>query len=188
MLTQFFATILILAGVLIGAAGAHWRRVGGPPALKKLQCESSAYLAAFAEVWERDVRMPLGHQYRRLGLSTRTRVDQLAAWATRTPEPRPTAATPALIPARLKTGPLSIRITIGASRSILAPAGTSHRYVPGVSEPFEEWRLRTWAETLHASSVELIREKATAAISSVEVLYGRLTELSDPARFPVGVS
>lgn len=189
MLTQFLATMLLLVGVLIGAAGAHWRRIGGPPALVKFRHETCAYFVAFAEVWERDVRTPMEHQYRRLGVQARTWHDQLVDWSSRLPEPKPVLIPAPVIAPILKPdyAGFSVRIAIGAKKSILVPAAIhSHRFVRGATESFEEWRLRTWASDLHAASVELIREKANATVSSVEVLYGRLTESAEAARFPVG--
>lgn len=184
MLTQFLATMLLLGAVLLGAVGAHWRREGIPPVLAELRRALFAW-------WELAVEQPFGIGLAELHVWANESLDGLATWATRLPEPRSTPATAPVLKAVESVSdyaPSQVRIMIGASKSVLAPAGTSHRFVPGVSEPFEEWRLRTWAATLHAASVELIREKKNATITGVEVLYGQLSDHANPARFPVGVS
>lgn len=193
MLTQLLSTLLLLAAVLLSAAGIHWRRVGLPPALSELRTELSVSFYTWLSVWESEVQAPFEVGFRELAVEIEDCLDRLASWATRLPQPR-LATVPVAIestpPTPTAYAPFEVKICINSRsarppKTLFAPAGTSHRWEPG-KPTFDEWRLRTWADTLHAASVELIRDKKEAAVTGVEVLYGRLTEVSNPGFLPVG--
>jgi hypothetical protein len=161
-------------GILIGAIGRHWQLQGAPAPLIRARLDFYAYLSAFRGVWKQDVLAPLSEQYATIVPVLTRWHDALAVWMTARslpqPRPVPVAADPADAP--------TVRIQIGAGnrqKSLLLPVVTSHRFIKGVSaESFQEWRLRTWAEQLHATAAGLAHDKRNR-VTGVEVLYGNLT-------------